>query len=164
VSARAEAPTTVEAPVEDVTFGVRAAVSQLEQQLGVRLQTADGVVMSTREGEAGVDGFYATSSAGGGLQMVVAGVMKNLTAVSAERAALGAGAIVADVIAIDDGRLPHERLQRIFELRPDMVLISGGVDGGNIATWCSWASCFTLPAFAPATHPIHGCPLSTRAT
>jgi putative cell wall-binding protein len=41
--------------------------------------------------------------------------------------------IVADVVARDDGRLPHERLQRILELRPDMVLISGGVKPGKIA-------------------------------
>ncbi len=158
ISARSEAPTTVEAPVEDVTYGVRAAVSQLEQQLGFRLQTADGI-MSARNDDAGVDGFFATSSAGGGLQMVVAGVMKNLTAVSAERAALGAGAIVADVIAIDDGRLPHERLQRIFELRPDMVLISGGVDGGNIAHVVQLGELFYAAGIRPRYAPNSRLPI-----
>lgn len=154
ILARAEVPTTVEAPAEDVTLGARAAVAELERQVAFRLQDTDAI-FSSRQGDDGVDGFYATSSAGGGLQMVVAGVMKNLTAVSAERAALGAGAIVADVIAIDDGRLPHERLQRIFELRPDMVLISGGVDGGNIAHVIELGELFYAagirPRFAPAS-------------
>lgn len=158
VSARAEAPTTVEAPVEDVTYGVRAAVAELERLLGFVLQDADGV-FSSRRGEDGVDGFFATSSAGGGLQMVVAGVMKNLTAVSAERAALGAGAIVADVIAIDDGRLPHERLQRIFELRPDMVLISGGVDGGNIAHVVQLGELFYAAGIRPRYAPNSRMPI-----
>ncbi len=152
--ARSEVPTTVEAPVEDVTIGVRSALADLERQLGVKLLSPEGVY-TVRVNDVGVDGFYATSSAGGGLQMIVAGVMKNLTAESAERAALGAGAVVVDVIAIDDGRMPHERLERIYELRPDMVLISGGVDGGNIAHVVQLGELFFTagikPRFAPNT-------------
>ncbi|MCK4598092.1 glutamate mutase L, partial [bacterium] len=74
-----------------------------------------------------------TSSAGGGLQMMVTGVVKSMTAESAERAALGAGAIVMDVLASNDGRLPHQRIERIRHLRPDMILLSGGIDGGTIS-------------------------------
>ncbi|MEC7384948.1 MAG: glutamate mutase L, partial [Planctomycetota bacterium] len=44
---------------------------------------------------------------------------------------LGAGAIVMDTIAANDGRKPHEQIQRIRELRPDMILLSGGTDGGD---------------------------------
>ena len=54
-----------------------------------------------------------------------------MTAESAERAALGAGAIVMDVLSVDDRRKPHERIARIRHLRPDIVLLSGGVDGGT---------------------------------
>ncbi len=64
--------------------------------------------------------------------MMVAGVVKTMTAESAARAALGAGAIVMDVISVDDGRKPHEKIQRIRNLRPDMILLSGGIDGGTI--------------------------------
>lgn len=63
--------------------------------------------------------------------MMVAGVVKEMTAASAKRAALGAGAIVMDTIAANDKRKPHEQIQRIRELRPDMVLVSGGTDGGD---------------------------------
>src|SRR3982751_6138558 len=63
--------------------------------------------------------------------MMVAGVVKEMTAASAKRAALGAGAIVMDTIASNDKRKPHEQIQRIRELRPDMMLISGGTDGGD---------------------------------
>lgn len=64
--------------------------------------------------------------------MTVAGVVKAMSAESAERAALGAGAIIMDVIAVDDGRKEHEKIERIRALRPDMILMSGGTDGGTV--------------------------------
>src|SRR5262249_19738791 len=55
-----------------------------------------------------------------------------MTGESAQRAALGAGAIVMDVIALNDGRRPHEKIRRLRQLRPDMILLSGGTDGGDV--------------------------------
>ena len=127
---RGEAPTTVEAPVEDVTAGVINAITEVEELAGRKLLD-NGVIIKPQNGDAGVDIYISTSSAGGGLQMMVAGVVRNLTAESAERAALGAGAIVMDVIASNDKRLPHEKIERIRHLRPDMLLLSGGIDGGT---------------------------------
>lgn len=120
----AGAPTTVEKPHEDVIIGVKNAITLLEQQVGRSLFSG--------EGEDGIDAFVATSSAGGGLQMVVGGVIKEMTAESAYKAALGAGAIVMDVFAANDGRSDLEKIKRIQELRPDMILLSGGIDGGNV--------------------------------
>ncbi len=127
---RGEAPTTVEAPVEDVTAGVINAITEVEELAGRKLLD-DGVIIKPQNGDEGVDIYISTSSAGGGLQMMVAGVVRNMTAESAERAALGAGAIVMDVIASNDKRLPHEKIERIRHLRPDMLLLSGGIDGGT---------------------------------
>ena len=127
---RGEAPTTVEAPVEDVTAGVINAITEVEELAGRKLLD-NGVILKPQRGDEGVDIYISTSSAGGGLQMMVAGVVRNLTAESAERAALGAGAIVMDVIASNDKRLPHEKIERIRHLRPDMLLLSGGIDGGT---------------------------------
>ena len=127
---RGEAPTTVEAPVEDVTAGVINAITEVEELAGRKLLN-NGVILKPQRGDEGVDIYISTSSAGGGLQMMVAGVVRNLTGESAERAALGAGAIVMDVIASNDKRLPHEKIERIRHLRPDMLLLSGGIDGGT---------------------------------
>ena len=127
---RGEAPTTVEAPVEDVTAGVINAITEVEELAGRKLLD-NGVILKPQRGDEGVDIYISTSSAGGGLQMMVAGVVRNLTGESAERAALGAGAIVMDVIASNDKRLPHEKIERIRHLRPDMLLLSGGIDGGT---------------------------------
>ena len=130
---RGEAPTTVEAPAEDVTKGVLNAVGEIEDLEGREFlkSTKDGIDVSP-DGTSGVDIYMSTSSAGGGLQMTVAGVVKSMTGESAQRAALGAGAIVMDVVASNDGRLPHEKVADIRRLRPDMILLSGGIDGGTI--------------------------------
>ena len=128
---RGEAPTTVEAPFEDVTRGVLNAVREVEELSGHTILDGETFIHPS-DGDRGVDLYLSTSSAGGGLQMMVAGVVKSMTAESAERAALGAGAIVMDVLASNDGRLPHEQIERIRHLRPDMILLSGGIDGGTV--------------------------------
>jgi len=130
---RGEAPTTVEAPAEDVTKGVLNAVGEIEDLEGRKfLKPGEEGVQVSPDSSDGVDIYMSTSSAGGGLQMTVAGVVKTMTGESAQRAALGAGAIVMDVVASNDGRLPHEKVADIRRLRPDMVLLSGGIDGGTI--------------------------------
>jgi uncharacterized protein (TIGR01319 family) len=151
--ARGEAPTTVEKPFEDVTMGVLNAITELEEitesavpesegfKVSRRKLIKDGKVwkrfkrgkeLEPRSGENdGSDMYVSTSSAGGGLQMMVAGVVKAMSAESAERAALGAGAILMDTLAIDDGRKDYQKVERLRQLRPDIILMSGGTDGGT---------------------------------
>ncbi len=130
---RGEAPTTVEKPFEDVTIGVRNAFGELEEVTGYKILDEEGkIIRPSQPDKVGVDIYVSTSSAGGGLQMLVAGVVKAMTAESAARAALGAGAIVMETIASNDGRLPHERIELIRRLRPDMILLAGGTDGGTV--------------------------------
>jgi len=128
---RGEAPTTVEEPFADVTVGVINSVTEVAELAGRRLVDENEKIIHPATDSEGCDIYISTSSAGGGLQMMVAGVIKEMTAASAKRAALGAGAIVMDTIASNDGRKAHQRIQRIRELRPDMMLISGGTDGGD---------------------------------
>ncbi|HZO90317.1 MAG TPA: glutamate mutase L [Chthonomonadaceae bacterium] len=131
---RGEAPTTVEAPFDDVTVGVVNAVREVEELSGKTISGPDGRPMTpARDAQTGVDLYLSTSSAGGGLQMTVTGVVKAMSAESAQRAALGAGAIIMDVIAVDDGRKEYQRVERLRQLRPDMILMSGGTDGGTVS-------------------------------
>ncbi|MDR4472981.1 MAG: glutamate mutase L [Nitrospira sp.] len=133
---RGEAPTTVEAPFEDVTRGVLNAIAEIEELSGRTILDGDRIITPNQASQGdptrGVDIYVSTSSAGGGLQMMVTGVVQNMTGESAQRAALGAGAIVIDVLASNDGRLPYEKIERIRTMRPDMILMSGGTDGGAV--------------------------------
>ncbi len=134
---RGEAPTTVEAPLNDVTRGVVNAVQELEELARIKYNNPNiklienEEIIIPRNGDVGADAYVSTSSAGGGLQMMVTGVVASMTGESAERAALGAGAIVMDVIASNDKRANYEKIERIRHLRPDMILMAGGVDGGT---------------------------------
>jgi len=135
---RGEAPTTVEAPLNDVTKGVINATQELEELARLKYDNhnikfmENGEFIIPRNGDVGVDAYVSTSSAGGGLQMMVTGVVASMTGESAERAALGAGAIVMDLISSNDKRMNHEKIERIRHLRPDMILMAGGEDGGTI--------------------------------
>lgn len=70
----------------------------------------------------------AASSAGGGLRMVAIGLTPSLTVEAARRAALGAG---ARLIASYSYELTDADVAEIRALDPSIVLLAGGVDGGN---------------------------------
>ena len=110
VVASAKGPTTVQT---DIMVGLDLALSSLEQQLGQK------PVYGRR---------LACSSAAGGLSMVTIGLVPELTAEAAKRAALGAGAKVVKVYAY---QLNSKEVSEIESITPDIVLLSGGTDGGN---------------------------------
>jgi len=128
---RREVPTTVEKPHADVMVGVVESFRALEEATGKELLSGSGETCGAASPSPAVP-YLSTSSAGGGLAMVVTGLVREITSRSAERVALGAGAILLDVIAMDDRRTPYEKIQALKQLRPDMVLLAGGFDGEAI--------------------------------
>ncbi len=81
----------------------------------------------------GLEGNWSwrSSSAAGGLRIAVVGNVPGLTVQAANQAALGAGAKIVGSTAF---KLAAERIQEIERLRPDMILLTGGVDGGDAET------------------------------
>ncbi len=101
----------------DVVIGLAEARHELHRQLGdVELQPRVTL---------------ATSSAAGGLRMTVHGLTQKMTAAAASEAALGAGARVEYQTA---GRLRDHDLRRIDEVAPNLILLAGGVEGGDCDT------------------------------
>jgi uncharacterized protein (TIGR01319 family) len=72
---------------------------------------------------------YATCSAAGGLRMVALGYMPRVTAKAAKEVAMTAGARVMEVISYDEP--PEYREEVLQEIRPDIILLAGGTDGGD---------------------------------
>jgi len=101
----------------DVTVGLRGALEDLKNNLG--------------EAELLWDEFLATSSAAGGLRMTVHGLVYDMTVRASREAALGAGAIIKHVTA---GKLRRTDLKKLEEIRPNIILIAGGVDYGERET------------------------------
>ncbi len=88
--------------------------------------------------------LLATSSAAGGLRMTVHGLTAKMTARAAREAALGAGGVVEYQTA---GKLRRHDLRRIEEARPSLIMLAGGVEGGDVETVLQ---CSAHGALAPA--------------
>jgi len=108
------APTSV--AQGDVGIGVTAARAHLEAVLGGSIEPAVTL---------------ATSSAAGGLRMTVHGLTARMTAQAAREAALGAGAVVKYQTA---GKLRDADLRLIEEADPSLIMLAGGVEGGDCDT------------------------------
>ena len=109
-----QSPTTV---AHDIAVGLDRALDLLESSTGIKRHDI---------GER-----WASSSAAGGLRMVAIGLVPDLTAEAARRAALGAGAKVVRAFAYELSRRDLDELARI---NPDMILLAGGTDGGDRKT------------------------------
>lgn len=96
----------------DISGGLEGALKLLREQIG-------DVEFAER---------YACSSAAGGLRMIASGLVPSLTAEAAKRAALGAGAKVVRTFSYE---LTRDDLNEIARLKPDILLLTGGTDGGN---------------------------------
>jgi uncharacterized protein (TIGR01319 family) len=105
---RGEAPTTIE---DDVERGVAAALRTLPEAAG-----------------GGYDWALLSSSAAGGLRMASVGLTEPLSGKAGALAALGAG---AKVVASEHGLLEEPAIARIGAAAPHLVLLAGGLDGGN---------------------------------
>ena len=105
-----QGPSTV---TSDITLGLDGALAQLQAHMG------------------GLPKFrhrLASSSAAGGLRMITVGLVPDLTAKAARLAALGAGAKLVGTFSFE---LTEGDVDHIVDAGPDIVLLSGGTDGGN---------------------------------
>lgn len=116
----------------DVTVGMNAARARLEERSGA---------LRPRH-------FLATSSAAGGLRMTVHGLTAKMTAMAAREAALGAGGVVEYQTA---GKLRRHDLQRIAAARPNVIMLAGGVEGGDVETVLHNAEMLTRVDFSAAS-------------
>ncbi|MFP4200079.1 MAG: glutamate mutase L [Clostridia bacterium] len=127
-----QVPTTWTPEDTDVMVGVLHALRLLQRELGRPLVSDSKPILGSSDPQIGADAFVVTTSAAGGMRLLCLGLVRMMTAESAERAALGAGATVSAVIAADDGRSLQERLEIIRRSCADMILMAGGTDHGTV--------------------------------
>lgn len=108
VLGRSESTTTIESDVMD---GIAAAVGRLAPGL-----------------QGPWDWALACSSAAGGLRMASVGLTEALSGRAGVLAAFGAG---GKVVTTEHGYLDDAAVARIDARRPHLVLLAGGLDGGN---------------------------------
>jgi uncharacterized protein (TIGR01319 family) len=106
----------------DVTKGIINAIRLIEAKNNKKILIEEKPSQSIN--------LLCSSSASGGLHMIITGLTKSISGESAQRAALGAGAFLIDLFCKDDGRSNYEKVNILRTLKPDLLLMSGGTDGG----------------------------------
>ncbi len=107
---RGQSPTTL----HDVMEGARRAEAAIQAQ---------GVQFAAEMKR------YSSCSAAGGLRMVALGYMPRVTAKAAKEVAMTAGARVMQVVSAEEPL--SFRREVLMEINPDIILLSGGTDGGD---------------------------------
>jgi uncharacterized protein (TIGR01319 family) len=119
---RSQAPSTV---LTDVREGLVQALAVLHERH--RLFDHPPSDLDILHGKLAL----ASSSAAGGLKMAVIGLVPGLTVEAANMAALGAGAKVVGSFSF---KLEEEAIEETERLSPDMILLTGGTNGGDSGT------------------------------
>lgn len=147
-----ETGTTVEKPQEDVCRGFFKGLTALEEATGEKLTTGTGELTVP---------FHTTSSAGGGLQILVVALASGDSGTMARATAFSAGGVVLDSFAIDDETPRVEKIRRMQHLSPDLVLMAGGYEDGAIAGVVNMAQLVALsrprPKYGKGKLPLVFC-------
>lgn len=129
--ASGSAPSTVNAPFNDISEGIRHALDRLQGVTGrVLIGTDERLIVPSSPDGSGVDIVAATISAGPPLNVVILGLLEDISLESARRLVTTTCARIVDTISLVDRRRVEERLDAIIRLRPDLVLVTGGTEGG----------------------------------
>jgi hypothetical protein len=125
------APSTAQAPFKDVSVGVRNAIANLQAILGRALLdgSRDLIIPSQPDG-SGVDGMAVTISAGPTIKAALVGLLKDVSLESGRRLTESTYARVVESIGLNDRRKPEQQIDAILRAQPDLIVITGGTDGG----------------------------------
>ena len=123
-------PTTVEKPNEDVKIGIINSIRKLEKNQKINILNKDSSHSELSISDKYL--FFVTSSAGGGLQILVLGHTLSDSAFFASKTVYGAGGIVAKTLASNDLKTSTEKLFALNNSHPDIILFTGGYDGGAL--------------------------------
>lgn len=105
-------PTTVGT---DASIALLAGLAQAKRYVGEK---------GVKEGR-----IVTSSSAAGGLRMVVVGLTKRFSLLAGKNVALGAGARIIKTYA---NYLTEENVCEIEKINPEILLLCGGIEGGNV--------------------------------
>jgi hypothetical protein len=123
--------TTIGAPSNDVSTGVKAALDQLHDITGRVLFNSEGqLVIPSQPNGSGVDACVATMSAGPPLKVVAIGLLEDVSAESAKNLASTTYAQVMTTMSLNDQRDMVSRLDNILQIHPDLIIVAGGIENG----------------------------------
>jgi hypothetical protein len=125
------APSTAEAPFKDVSEGVRNAITNLQTVLGKSLlDDSRNLITPSQPNGSGVDSLVVTISAGPTIKTALVGLLKEVSLESARRLTESMYARIVETISLNDRRKPEQQIDSLLRAQPDLIIITGGTDGG----------------------------------
>jgi len=154
--ARGCSPTTIAPPYADVAIGILEALGQIEHLTGRKLLSATHQLISPEQSDGqGVDTAASTSSAGLPLRLAITGFASDFSLASARNVA---ATIYTDVVATlpveqeSANRSPNGLIEawvdQLSRVRPEVILMTGGINGGPVEPLIEMAEVIALSSSA----------------
>lgn len=129
--AAGSAPTTLQAPYRDISEGVHQAILELQAITGRHILAQDSrIILPSQADGTGVDRFVLTYSTGPAARIVIAGLLNDVSLASAQRLAGSLFGQVVESFGLNDRRRLDAQIDAIVQASPDVVIITGGTEGG----------------------------------
>lgn len=136
---QAEVPTTTDPPHENALVGILSGAVQISDLTGRQLLRDHELLMPQTNECDGVDAVVAVTSAADLMGVVITAIAGDVSARSALHASRATYTSVLQVVTLDnaarttsseDTTWIERQVQMLVGLRPDVVIIAGGLEGG----------------------------------
>lgn len=142
---RAETSSSIELPYQNALYGILEAAAQIAELTGRQLLRDGQLIMPQRSEGDGVNQLVVVTSATGPMALVIAALAGQFSGHSALRASRATYTALLQTFTLDDAADQADRsaseqswterqVERLLYLRPDAVLISGGLEHGAVET------------------------------
>jgi len=129
--AKGEATSTVGSPIFDISECVWRSIEDLQAITGREIiSDKEGLIIPSTTDNHGVDAMVATISAGEPIRVVAVGLLSDVSLARAKELASTINTQVVEEISLNDRRQESERINLIMKMRPDLIIMAGGTDGG----------------------------------
>lgn len=139
----AETSSSVEAPYNNALYGILEAAAAISEMTGRQLLRDGQLIMPQSSERDGVNQVVVATSAAGTMGLVITAIAADVSARSAVHASRATYTALLQVVTLDDAAGapalgPAERswierqVEALLSLRPDSVLIAGGLEHGAV--------------------------------
>ena len=130
--AQARVPSTIAEPIADIVGGLQEAIKRISAVTGRTLLTERGaLIRPTSLNGDGVDHFIIVTSAGKPLNTLLVGLAEDVSLATSRRILYSNYIRQIDTFSLDDQRDGAAQLEEMIIHQPDLIMISGGTDGGE---------------------------------
>ena len=149
--------TSIGAPRDDVAYGLARQLRDMSAATERRFfDEAGRLIKPERSQRVGLDYCLTTASAGESIRAAFLGLQPQISIDAAMRAAAPFYIEAVARLHLFDGMSDRARLNRIVDSRPELVILSGGADGGAKTAMLNLASLLrqALAAMTPGARPV----------